>query len=293
MPAAAAPYRTTIPGCGTTVAPIVIVGFPTSIANLTGGTITRYVPPQAKLTTTSIIDTVANQTEVIVITPLPGICGEYPFPHPPSPTGADPTPTPEVCPTKGCSDDLDRGATIVIEAINRASLQSQFLQNAAERIDDPPASDEEFDTGLAQGVIADVARGLNNIAEALTTSIPRFAFLPAFLPGCDTDTVVFAFVEFVHIHQQLLNVLIGRAALLEGGPLKPGEEDSGAVVVYERDVNAFIGRVIAKALRAVGTAVDTLAFKLNELAPTRVGCVKQESAKLSASLKEAIASYDG
>jgi hypothetical protein len=292
IPTAANPFTTTIPGCGQTIAPLVIIGFPTSTVTLNPGTITRFVPPQAEPTTTTIIDTVANETEVIIVTTLPGECGEYPVPEPPSPTGANPSPTPDVCPANGCSGQLVRGATLLIDAINKVSLQSQTLQSAAKRVGDPSTSAQESEVEFAQGIIADVARGLNNIALTLATSIPRFAFLPPLPPGCDTDTVVIAFVEFVRIHQALLNILIGRAGLLEGGPFKRDEEGTVSVMVYERGENAFIGRVIATGLRAIERVVDTLASKLIGLCPTRGECAKQEKAKLSASLKEAIISYD-
>jgi hypothetical protein len=294
LPTQAEPFTTTVAGCAETVGPFVIIGEPTSTVEFYPGTITVYLPPQAEPTTTTIIDTVANETRVVIATTLPGECAEYPFPEPPSPTGPEsPTPTPEVCPAKGCSGQLVAGATLVINAINKVSLISQNLQAPAKLIGvKETQGDHEVQATFAQGPIQDVARGLNSVAVTLTAAAPRIIFLPPFPPGCDTDTVVISYIEFVRIHQALLNILIGQAGLLENGPVKRDDAWAGAVQVYERDENAFVGRAIAVSLRAIERIVDTIAFKLISLVPTRGECAKQENAKLSASLKESITSYD-
>ena len=229
---------------------------------------------------------------------LPGTCADYPIPEPPSTGtesgGPEPTPT-NVCPEKGCSGQLVKGATLVINAINQVSLLSQNLQSAAKLVGQKPAlkrDSTDLDIQTA-GPIETVAKGLERITEVLTTSLPRITFLPPLPPGCDSDTVVIALVEFVRIHQALLNILIGRAGLLEGSPIKRRHSTETGVVLADRSPNGFIGSGIALALRALEKIVDTVAAKLISLVPTRSACAEQEKKKLDDSLKESILAYEG
>lgn len=229
------------------------------------------------------------------MTPLPGTCGELPFPSDtPTPTGTDsatPTPTPDICPEGGCSGEVVRNAQIIINAINKVTLLSQSLQSAAKQIGASPFG--KRDGAIAQSPITDVAAGLRNIAATLSFSAQVFLPLPPLPPGCSSDTVIIALIEFVRVHQALLNILIGRAGLLPGGPIKREALIEGDVALDERGDNAFIGAVVAGALRAVESIVDTVAFKLIDLVPTRSECAKNQKAALDASLEDAITAYKG
>ncbi|KAF1957963.1 hypothetical protein CC80DRAFT_395547, partial [Byssothecium circinans] len=183
----------------------------------------------------------------------------------------------------------------IIDVINQVSLISQNLQNPAKKVGEKPDLKRDEDGLEIQmaGPIDDVAKGLNRIANFLATSLPRIAFLPPLPPGCDSDTVVIALVEFTRIHQALLNILIGRSGLLEGSPIKREVSAETGVELSERAPNGFIGASIALALRAVERVVDTLAAKLIGLVPTWSECAKQEKKKLDDSLEESIRAYDG
>lgn len=200
-------------------------------------------------------------------------------------------PSPDICPEKGCSGGVVKAATIVIDAINKVTLLSQNLQSAAKRIG--TSGTMKRDNSIAQTPIDDVALGLNNIAVTLTTASPRFLFLSPFPQGCDTDTIVIALIEFVRVHQALLAILIGQAGLLPNAPIKRDAPENGAVQLYERDNEGFIGYAIAKALRAVEGIVDTTAFTILKLCPTRSQCAKNQKDAIDGSLAEAIKAYGG
>ncbi|KAF2264176.1 hypothetical protein CC78DRAFT_464033, partial [Lojkania enalia] len=171
----------------------------------------------------------------------------------------------------GCSGKVIKTAQIVIDAINQVTLLSQGLQSAAKRIGE---SISKRDTGATNTILDDVAIGLTDISVTLTVLGPRIAFLPPFPPGCDTDAIVIALIQFVKVHQALLNILIGRAGLLSQGP-----------ILEERDITIA-------ALRAVERVVDSTAFTILRLVPTRSECAKQQKEAVDGSLAEAIAAYD-
>lgn len=294
VPTQGEPFTTTVSGCGGSVDPFVVIGAPTG--TFSPGTVTIYLPPQAEATSTTYFDKASNATEVILLPTLPGDCLDYPFPTQTSPTTGteSPTPSAEACPEKGCSGQVVKSGKLIIDAINQVTFLSQNLQSSAKLIGgDKVGKRDETETAIALGPIDDVARGLTNIATTLSSAAPKFVFLPPLPPDCNSDTVVIALIQFVRVHQALLNILIGRAGLLENGPIKRDASYDGSVQLYERANNAFVGKAIATALRAVERIVDTVAARLIDLIPTKSECAKQQKAELDASLKEAITSYDG
>jgi hypothetical protein len=154
--------------------------------------------------------------------------------------------------------------------------------------------------GLEDG-FRQIAAGLRDIARTLTLSLPRITFLPAFPPGCDTDTIVIALIQFVRVHQALLNILIGKSGLLVNGPIRREVAMIGyGAHVYERSMgrtvkrseNAAVGALVAAGLRAVEGVVDTLAFTVLKLIPTRGKCAKEQKEAIDGSLDETIKAYE-
>ncbi|KAF2015590.1 hypothetical protein BU24DRAFT_450276 [Aaosphaeria arxii CBS 175.79] len=303
LPTQAQPFTSTVRGCSD-VPPFAVVGVPTG--TFRPETITIYGPPQADPTSTTIIDPASNATEVIIITRLQGECASFPLPEPTptppkltgNPTGGAPTGTPtpsaEACPENGCQAKVIRAAQSVIDAINKVTLLSQDLQAAARKIGDPVS---KRDLAAAQAPFDDVARGLRGISVTLSVSLPRLTVLPPFPPGCDTDAIVIALIQFVRVHQALLNIIIGRRGVLENSPIRRDTIEDAVLRREPVDLEtggeaAIIGPAIAAGLRAVEGVVDTLAFQILRLVPTRSECAKQQKEAIDGSLSEAITQYE-
>ncbi|TGJ88235.1 hypothetical protein E0Z10_g563 [Xylaria hypoxylon] len=90
--------------------------------------------------------------------------------------------------------------------------------------------------------------------------------------GPDADLVFGAFREFVAVHQALLNILIGKAGLLEKIPV--------------------IGEPVATVLRAVEGVVDTIAIDLISITQARANDLTSDANSLDNSLQLAISKYD-
>jgi hypothetical protein len=153
------------------------------------------------------------------------------------------------------------------------------------------------DTASAQAPFDEVSIGLTGIAGTLSVTLPRFAFIPPFAQGCDTDAIVIALIQFVRVHQALLNIIIGRRGLLENSPVKREAIEVGVMHMYKREPDngnqaAIIGPALAKGLRAVEGVVDQLAFAILRVVPTRSECAKQQKEEIDGSLKEAIFQYE-
>ncbi|KAJ4355438.1 uncharacterized protein N0V89_003454 [Didymosphaeria variabile] len=309
---------TTVSACtqadGEVVDSLVVIGVPTGTFS-PGLTKTIVVPPQADPTTVTYYDTPpSNATEVIIIEPLPGNCGPFITPTGLTPgasttsASASPSNTAGVCPTKGCSGAILRTAETVINALNAVTQASMNLQRAAKKIGAPPVSPltphSDASTELFSNPISDVAIGLSRIVISVQTALPSFNTFPAFPPGCSSDTIVLAWLEFVRVHQELLAILIGRSGLLETGPVRRSEPSiantpfnpalgpDGAVLVG-RETQGFIGKPIAVALRGIEAVVDTLAVGVVDLVPGKSACSEEKGREIKASIKKAEVSYEG
>ncbi|KAI6777817.1 uncharacterized protein J7T54_002738 [Emericellopsis cladophorae] len=103
----------------------------------------------------------------------------------------------------------------------------------------------------------------------------------AFADGMDPETydedesaIIFdAFRTFVKVHQELLNILIGKAGLFSTVP--------------------FIGQPVASVLRAVEGVVDTLALSLIDMAESAAQDLQEEADALGSTLDTAIGTYSG
>lgn len=287
IPSQGTPFTTTVPACGS-VPGFAVVGVPNG--TFFPGTVTFYVPPQVSGITTTFVDNESNLTEVVIASPLPGTCAALSLPADATATvdtsaeGPTPTGNRGVCPLEGCSEGVDNAAQTVIGLINEVAIASQKLQVAAKQIGLRRAR------GLEPrfSILSDIVTPLKDIAATLTFGLPTLAALAPFPPGCDSDTIVVALIDFVRIHQALLEIFIGRAGLLPGLGFGLVEHENAAA--EEKFINP-LAVAIAGALRAIEVGVDALAFSLIGLIPTRQACLKQQQASIDQTLKDAIAAY--
>ncbi|KAF3027932.1 hypothetical protein E8E12_000129 [Didymella heteroderae] len=126
---------------------------------------------------------------------------------------------------------------------------------------------------IGQGPFPEIIRGLSDIVITGTNAISQMQGTPAVVPGADSDAIYNAFREFVRVHQTLLNVLIGKAGLLNTVP--------------------YIGQPMSLVLRQVESVVDTIAFSLIDTVQSRTSDLQGQAASLDGSLQTAINSYDG
>ncbi|KAI0834315.1 hypothetical protein F5Y06DRAFT_157158 [Hypoxylon sp. FL0890] len=286
IPTQGTPFTTTVSACDTVPA-FAVVGVPNG--TFFPGTATVYVPPQASGVTTAFVDSDSNLTQVVIASPLPGTCADLSLPADATATvvtsSAGPSSSGNAgdCPLEGCSELVDQSAQTVINLINEVAIASQNLQAAAKQIGSKRAR------GLEPrfNVYSDIVTPLKDIAATLSFGLPTLAILAPFPPGCDSDTIVVALIDFVRIHQALLEIFIGRAGLLPG----LGFGLAAHVDAVEEKFPNPLGVAIAGALRAIETGVDALAFSLIGLIPTRQACLKQQQASIDQTLKDAIAAY--
>ncbi|KAI2605308.1 uncharacterized protein GGS25DRAFT_524826 [Hypoxylon fragiforme] len=286
VPTQGAAFTSTVSACDTVPA-FAIIGVPNG--TFFPGTTTIYLPPQASEATSTFVDLENNLTEVVIASPLPGSCADISLPADATGTvNPSPSSSAEACPLKGCSAGVDKSAQLVINLINEVAIASQELQAAAKKIGTRKARGLE----PRLNILTDIVPPLQNIVATLTLGLPTIAVLSPFPPGCDSDTIVVALIDFVRIHQALLEVFIGRAGLLSG-PFLLAERAAigGAGVGSNEKFFNPLGIAIAGALRAIETVVDNLAFAIIGLVPTRQACLNQQKISIDGTLKEAIKAY--
>ncbi|KAK0609650.1 hypothetical protein DIS24_g12278 [Lasiodiplodia hormozganensis] len=245
-------------------------------------------------------------------------------------TDGTPTATDSACPLGTLASTVSGAAEDVIDAINKVTLLSQNLQAAAKQIGGSASkhrrntdvdSTTDIEARQFNTPIIQVASGLRDVVTTLTISIPRITVLPPFDPGDASDAVVIALISFVRVHQALLNILIGRAGLISNFPFADADvaeltaiaaesqtaleqflgssgqsmTGAGAAVAagssnLEARVNP-IGAPIAAALRAVEGVVDSLAFAIIDLIPSRNECAKDQKTAIDGTLQESIEAY--
>lgn len=91
------------------------------------------------------------------------------------------------------------------------------------------------------------------------------------------------------VHQTLLSILIGKSGLLEQSPIR---RDTIAAGVTNSE-GALIGPLIACVLRQIEGAVDSIAFALINIIPTRSECAKEQQKEIDGSLADSVDSYGG
>ncbi|PIL26708.1 hypothetical protein GSI_11187 [Ganoderma sinense ZZ0214-1] len=116
-----------------------------------------------------------------------------------------------------------------------------------------------------------IADGFNNITSAVNTFNAEFSPATPAYPDDAALAVVDVLTTFVEVHQDLLNVVIGKHSLA-----------------------AMFGLTapIAAALRALEAVVDTFAFALINLIPTESGPATEQVNALSVTFANATTTYD-
>ncbi|KAI0333178.1 hypothetical protein GY45DRAFT_1320125 [Cubamyces sp. BRFM 1775] len=122
---------------------------------------------------------------------------------------------------------------------------------------------------LTQGT--KVASGLNQIGQTvatLTQQITQAGYTP--FSDDDAGLIVDTLTTFVEVHQALLNTIIGKHGILESTPFTAP---------------------IAFALRALESIVDSFAYALIGLIPTRADAAQAQLNALSVTFTRAIDTY--
>ncbi|CAF9905319.1 MAG: hypothetical protein GOMPHAMPRED_003114 [Gomphillus americanus] len=100
------------------------------------------------------------------------------------------------------------------------------------------------------GPIPVVIQRLTDIVTTCGTTIQQFAGTKPYTEKGDQDIIFEAFRDFVKVHQDLLNILIGKGGLVPA--LLP-----------------FVGPPLAAVLRQIESVVDTIAFELIDACEAR------------------------
>jgi len=126
---------------------------------------------------------------------------------------------------------------------------------------------------IGQGPLPRIIQGFSDIVSTGTNAISQMDGTAPVPAGADSDAIAEAFRGFVRVHQDLLNILIGKAGLLSTVP--------------------FVGAPMAAVLRAVENVVDQLAFSLIDIVESRTKDLQADAKSLDGSLDTAIKAYDG
>ncbi|KAK4460561.1 hypothetical protein QBC42DRAFT_205529 [Cladorrhinum samala] len=124
----------------------------------------------------------------------------------------------------------------MVTNINRLTEKSKALQAPAQSISllNAPL------IIIGQGPFPQLITGFTDIVSTATGAIAAMKDTAAITDVAPATAVANAFREFVHVHQALLNILIGKAGLITSIP--------------------FIGPPMAAVLRSVEAVVDSIAF---------------------------------
>lgn len=198
--------------------------------------------------------------------------------------------------------------------LDEVTSASQRLQVAAKQLDffssssffvASPAGGGGDEGGVSRfgfGTVSDIVIPLKDIVATLNQALAGLSKRneeppSVFPPGCSSDTIVVALIDFVEVHTALLEIFIGKS---------PDEEDvrrrvmmmgaDGGNATVEGAQEAFGFGVVAAAiqgvLRAVETVVDDFVYDLIGLVPTYDKCIQRQQKGLDTVLKEAIAAYN-
>ncbi|GAP89916.1 putative uvi-1 protein [Rosellinia necatrix] len=126
---------------------------------------------------------------------------------------------------------------------------------------------------IGQGPFPQIISGFTQIVTVATSAISQFDGTAPITVEADATLVFDAFRTFVRVHQDLLNILIGKAGILSKVP--------------------FIGPPVAAVLRQVEGVVDAIAITLINLVESRTKDLASEANALGASLDVTIKAYEG
>ncbi|KAF3911844.1 hypothetical protein AA313_de0208644 [Arthrobotrys entomopaga] len=157
----------------------------------------------------------------------------------------------------------------VVANIQNLTAKSQALQTLANSVTllNGPLSI------IGQGPIPKIIAGFADIVSTVTADIAEMKTIVPFGAGADSDNIFNAFKQFVGVHQQLLNILIGKARLFKTVPI--------------------IGQPVANILRRVEAVVDAVAQGLSDTVQSRSADIGMQASSLDSTILKAIESYEG
>ncbi|KAK4167931.1 hypothetical protein QBC43DRAFT_229374 [Cladorrhinum sp. PSN259] len=157
----------------------------------------------------------------------------------------------------------------IADGIKTLTTKSQALQPAAQSITlvNAPL------IIIGQGPFPKLIVGFTDIVSTATAIIGQFDGTAPITSDADAKTVFDSFRAFVRVHQELLNILIGKAGILEKVP--------------------FVGQPIATVLRQVESVVDTISITLINTVEPKANDLMTEANSLGSTLDLAIQKYEG
>jgi len=123
------------------------------------------------------------------------------------------------------------------------------------------------------GPFPEIIKGFTEIVTITTTAVAQMQGTPKFGTQAEVTLVADSLRTFVKVHQDLLNILIGKAGLFNTVP--------------------FIGAPVAFTLRQLEGVVDTVALMLINLAEDFTSDIANQAGSLSGTITLTIDSYDG
>ncbi|KAI0447167.1 UVI-1 [Xylaria telfairii] len=157
----------------------------------------------------------------------------------------------------------------IADSLKRVTTQSQQLQGPAQSITIVNAPL----IIIGQGPFPTIIQGFTEIVSTATVTISQLDGTAPITNDADATLIFDAFRAFVRVHQELLNILIGKAGILTKVP--------------------FIGQPVATVLRSVESVVDTIAISLIDLVESRTKDLQSEANNLGSTLDLAIQTYSG
>ncbi|KAH0285472.1 hypothetical protein M436DRAFT_85319 [Aureobasidium namibiae CBS 147.97] len=158
----------------------------------------------------------------------------------------------------------------MVTTINKITQQSKALTTVANKIN-PMNGVPLLGPGAGSGSTSfnDVITGFQGIIQTGTTAITNMDGTAAYTDATEEQKVCDAFANFVVVHQNLLQVVIGKSGLLQGVFLDP----------------------VAAVLRSLEGVVDTLAFGIIDSVPVCADKATSQKSDLDDTLGKAICAY--
>lgn len=168
-------------------------------------------------------------------------------------------------------------AAPVIAALTPAALADGLgqLMTKTQALNDPANSITILNAPLiviGQGPFPQIIAGLDDITSTASTLTAQTAGMPTIPAGSDALLVFNAFRQFHHTLENLLNILTGKAGILE------------KIVV--------VGQPVANALGALKNAVDGLILALGTVDPTEAPTIMGLAEAIDGALELCISKYE-
>jgi len=153
-----------------------------------------------------------------------------------------------------------------IELLTNKSLALQAPANQIDLLSGPLII-------IGQGPFPAIIAGFTDIVATATKAIVEMQGMDRVAPGAESDAIFEAFRTFIRVHQELLNILIGKAGLFNLVP--------------------FIGAPITAVLRLVEGVVDTIAYALVNAVQSRAKDFQEQLSSFSFTINLSFKAYGG